>query len=115
VLSSHRALTAQISTLVSAWEWRSDDHILHFLPLHHVHGVVNKLCCALWIGATVEFVRFAAADVWKRFARGEAGTVFMAVPTIYSKLIEHYDTMEDADRRLAAAGAAKLRLMVRVL
>lgn len=26
--------------------------ILHVLPLHHVHGVVNKLLCPLWVGAT---------------------------------------------------------------
>ncbi|KAB0405017.1 hypothetical protein E2I00_013549, partial [Balaenoptera physalus] len=29
-----------------------DDVILHVLPLHHVHGVVNKLLCPLWVGAT---------------------------------------------------------------
>jgi len=26
--------------------------ILHVLPLHHVHGVINKLLCPLWVGAT---------------------------------------------------------------
>lgn len=38
--------------LVHAWAWTRDDVILHVLPLHHVHGVVNKLLCPLWVGAT---------------------------------------------------------------
>ena len=73
----------QITTLVTSWEWSADDHILHFLPLHHVHGFVNKLCCGVWAGATVEFLPFDGGEVWRRFAAGQGGTVFMAVPTIY--------------------------------
>ncbi len=58
----------------------------HFLPLHHVHGVVNKLCCALYSGATVDFVPFDPKEIWRRFGARQAGTVFMAVPTIYAKV-----------------------------
>lgn len=42
----------QITGLVEKWAWTNDDVILHVLPLHHVHGVVNKLLCPLWVGAT---------------------------------------------------------------
>lgn len=42
----------QITGLVDKWGWTKDDVILHVLPLHHVHGVVNKLLCPLWVGAT---------------------------------------------------------------
>lgn len=38
--------------LVHKWAWTKDDVTLHVLPLHHVHGVVNKLLCPLWVGAT---------------------------------------------------------------
>lgn len=38
--------------LVHTWAWTKNDVILHVLPLHHVHGVVNKLLCPLWVGAT---------------------------------------------------------------
>lgn len=38
--------------LVHKWAWTKDDVILHVLPLHHIHGVVNKLLCPLWVGAT---------------------------------------------------------------
>ncbi|KAG9341374.1 hypothetical protein JZ751_019480 [Albula glossodonta] len=52
VLSSHRNIQAMIQCLVSEWGWSKDDVILHTLPLHHVHGIVNKLLCPLWVGAT---------------------------------------------------------------
>lgn len=42
----------QVTGLVRSWAWSKDDVILHVLPLHHVHGVVNKLLCPLWVGAT---------------------------------------------------------------
>ncbi|KAF5924529.1 hypothetical protein HPG69_013828 [Diceros bicornis minor] len=40
-----------VTGLVRKWAWTKDDVILHVLPLHHVHGVVNKLLCPLWVGA----------------------------------------------------------------
>ncbi|EHA98949.1 Acyl-CoA synthetase family member 3, mitochondrial [Heterocephalus glaber] len=52
VLSTHGSLTATVTGLVHAWAWTRDDVILHVLPLHHMHGVVNKLLCPLWVGAT---------------------------------------------------------------
>lgn len=42
----------QTTGLVEKWEWKKEDVILHVLPLHHVHGVINKLLCPLWVGAT---------------------------------------------------------------
>jgi len=67
----------------TAWEWRVDDWILLVLPLHHVHGIINVLSCALWVGARCEMVaKFDAELAWGRIAAGEL-TLFMAVPTIY--------------------------------
>ena len=91
VLHSHRGLEAQITDLVASWQWSATDRILHFLPLHHVHGLINKLCCPLWAGATIEFTPFDPERVWRRimeqassdFDRADAVTCFMAVPTIY--------------------------------
>ena len=47
VVYSHAMIEAQMASLSQAWEWSSKDHILHCLPLHHVHGVVNVMLCAL--------------------------------------------------------------------
>ena len=45
-------IRSQITALVKAWEWKAADYIIHCLPLHHVHGIVNVLLCPLWVGAT---------------------------------------------------------------
>ncbi|XP_030044743.1 acyl-CoA synthetase family member 3, mitochondrial-like, partial [Microcaecilia unicolor] len=94
VLSTHRNIQAMVTDLVDEWEWKKEDVILHVLPLHHVHGVVNKLMCPLWVGATcVMLSEFSPQKVWEHFLKKRAPyiNVFMAVPTIYCKLIEYYD------------------------
>ena len=69
VVSTHANIQAQITTLAGAWGWRSEDSIPLFLPLHHVHGIVNVLGCALWSGARVDcFDSFDALAVLE--ARG---------------------------------------------
>ncbi|XP_073515287.1 malonate--CoA ligase ACSF3, mitochondrial [Phyllobates terribilis] len=95
VLSTHQNLSAMVSALVSEWSWTKSDCILHILPLHHVHGVVNKLLCPLWVGATcIMLPEFSPKEVWEHFLSTDSPSVnvFMAVPTIYSKLIDYYDS-----------------------
>ena len=111
-LSTHATLAAQISSLIEAWEWTERDAILLFLPLHHLHGIVNVLCCALWAGATCEMMpQFDAGKVWARLLEGGL-TLFMAVPTIYVRLVKAWreSTPEEQARMTAACRA--LRLMV---
>lgn len=112
VVTTHSNISAQIATLVEAWGWVPDDRILHVLPLHHVHGIINALSCALWVGACCEFLpRFEPATTWDRLASGEI-TVFMAVPTIYGRLIAAWESADAATRRAWSDGARRLRLMV---
>jgi malonyl-CoA/methylmalonyl-CoA synthetase len=111
-VSTHGAVAANIESLVAAWGWEPDDRILHVLPLHHTHGIVNALLCALWAGATCEMMaRFEADAVWERLAAGGI-TVFMAVPTIYRKLEQAWDGAPEETRAAWTAGARGLRLMV---
>src|SRR5260370_29744391 len=87
VVTTHANITAQIMSLVEAWEWSADDNILLCLPMHHVHGIINVVSCALWSGATCQMLpRFDANAVWERIA-GARMTLFMAGPTVYNKLI----------------------------
>ena len=112
VVTTHANLRAQIESLVEAWGWSADDRILHVLPLHHTHGIVNALLCALWVGATCEMLpQFDARRVWERLARGGV-TLFMAVPTAYAKLIAEWESASPAERERWSAGAGRLRLMV---
>ena len=112
VVTTHANIQAQVTTLVNAWEWRQDDHIPLVLPLHHVHGIINVLTCGLWSGARVTIhPRFDAGLVWDAIA-GDELTLFMAVPTIYSRLIAAWEAAP-ADRQAAlSAGCRKVRLMV---
>ncbi|MEQ8684305.1 MAG: acyl-CoA synthetase [Imperialibacter sp.] len=112
VVTTHANLEAQISTLVTAWGWTSTDHTLCILPLHHVHGIINVVSCALWSGAACEFLpSFSAEKVFSLFAAGQLN-VFMAVPTIYYKLIAHFESLEESERQQLTAVMKKFRLMV---
>ncbi len=112
VVSTHRNITAQITALIEAWQWSADDQIPLFLPLHHIHGIINVLCCALWAGARIDLISgFNAAVILNRVAK-ENYNVFMAVPTIYVKLIGALEQMPAAERSTAAAGFGAMRLMV---
>ena len=114
VVTTHANIAAQVTSLVAAWEWRADDWILLVLPLHHVHGIVNVLTCALWAGARCEMLaKFDAERVWARIAAGDL-TLFMAVPTIYGKLITAWEAAAPERRRAWSAGCAppRMRLMV---
>ncbi len=112
VVTTHANIEAQTTTLVDAWEWEQDDAILNILPLHHVHGIINVMSCALWSGACCEFLpKFDARKVWETIA-SEQLTLFMAVPTIYYKLITFWDKASPEEQQRLSSASSKLRLMV---
>jgi len=112
VVATHANLVSQVTCLNDAWGWVSNDRVLLVLPLHHLHGIVNVLTCALWAGAVCEMLpAFDADAVWDRLASGQL-TLFMAVPTVYRKLIAAWDAAPAERQRALGAGSAGLRLMV---
>ena len=113
VVTTHAGLAAQIASVAEAWEWSADDHILHVLPLHHLHGILNLLCSALWAGATCEMQDgFDVDAVWRRIAAADGLTLFMAVPTIYARLRNAWEAAPPAQREVMSEGCRRLRLMV---
>lgn len=111
-VTTHAGLRAQVTALVEAWGWTADDRILLVLPLHHVHGIVNVLTCALWCGAVCEILpRFDAEETWRVIESGRL-TLFMAVPTVYARLIAAYDAADPVRRERMSAGCRRMRLMV---
>ncbi|MBI4419796.1 MAG: AMP-binding protein, partial [Gemmatimonadetes bacterium] len=111
-VATHGNITAQVASLIEAWEWSADDHILLALPLHHVHGIINVLSSALWAGARCDLMpRFDAERVWALLADGTL-TLFMAVPTIYQRLIAAWEAAPTERRKAYSAGCARMRLMV---
>ncbi|RMJ11088.1 hypothetical protein CDV36_009262 [Fusarium kuroshium] len=134
VLLPQSVLTAQSRSLLEAWEYSPADHLLHVLPLHHIHGTVNAILTPLLAGSTIEFMfPFNADAVWKRLsapfltstANGASApkdkiTFFTVVPTVYSRLLSSHrhlapDAQEAARKaispenmRLAISGSAAL-------
>jgi malonyl-CoA/methylmalonyl-CoA synthetase len=111
-VTTHGNIAAQIETLITAWEWQADDVIPLFLPLHHVHGIINVLSCALCAGATVHAMPKLDLPTLCAQVAADTFSVFMAVPTIYVKLIDYLETLEDQDVEVICEGFANMRLNV---
>jgi malonyl-CoA/methylmalonyl-CoA synthetase len=112
VISTHGIVRAQIETLLEAWAWSDSDSIPLFLPLHHVHGIINVLCCALWAGASVDLYPKLDLPTLTDRVSADRYTVFMAVPTIYVKLIQHIESLDVDQRTRIGNGFANMRLNV---
>ena len=112
VVTTHQNIKFQTECLVDAWGWKSNDKILNILPLHHIHGIINVLSCALWSGASCEFLpKFDPKKVWEKLTNGEL-SLFMAVPTIYFKLIDFWESSLKKDKVKFSREIKNLRLMV---
>lgn len=93
VVLSFSNLRAQVDNMITAWKWSASDVILHTLPLHHVHGVINALLTPLNCGATIVMhPKFDAANVWSALLDKKSNVnIMMGVPTMYAKLLEDYE------------------------
>ncbi|KAI9306211.1 AMP-dependent synthetase and ligase [Cunninghamella echinulata] len=117
-VSTHSNINAQTSVLVEAWHWSSMDRIHHILPLHHVHGVINALCCPLYAGATVEMhEKFDTKKCFARWVETDTKkaprlTTFMSVPTVYSKLVQYYQSATIDDQKVYSKACQQFRFMV---
>ena len=69
--------------MVSVWEWSPQDVVLHVLPLHHVHGIVNLLMTPLYVGATcVMLPKFDAKEV--------TSLILERINMIQARLVNHF-------------------------
>ncbi len=102
-------LVSNADALVEQWGMRADDVLLHALPIFHVHGLFVALHCALFTGARMRFLpRFEVAAVIDAFPEC---SVFMGVPTLYSRLLDdpRLDHACCGRMRLFTCGSAPLR------
>ncbi|KAH6720902.1 hypothetical protein BKA61DRAFT_471314 [Leptodontidium sp. MPI-SDFR-AT-0119] len=130
VLLPQSVLTAQANSLVTAWNYTPKDHLLHVLPLHHIHGTVNAILAPLFAGSTIEFLfPFNASSTWSRFASPflpspsttspspsstSPITFFTVVPTVYNRLLSTFKdlTPEVQTAAKTAISPAHLRLNI---
>jgi malonyl-CoA/methylmalonyl-CoA synthetase len=105
---THRNLVSNARSLVSAWEFSERDVLLHTLPIFHVHGLFVANHCALTSGAKLLWRRrFDPQAVMRDLPRA---TVFMGVPTYYTRLLAQPDFGHSQCRgmRLFVSGSAPL-------
>jgi malonyl-CoA/methylmalonyl-CoA synthetase len=111
---SHANLASNALTLDEFWGFAAQrtagrqDVLLHALPLFHVHGLFVASHTALLAGArTLLLKRFDVALVLERLPRS---TVFMGVPTYYTRLLGEpsFDRVRCANMRLFVSGSAPL-------
>ncbi|MCE4556394.1 malonate--CoA ligase [Roseateles cellulosilyticus] len=102
---SHGNLLSNAQVLKTFWDWRSDDVLLHALPIFHVHGLFIASHGALLSGSRMLwFNKFDAPAVARRLPEA---TVFMGVPTLYVRLLQE-KTLDTRRMRLFISGSAPL-------
>ncbi|RZL00736.1 MAG: malonyl-CoA synthase [Rubrivivax sp.] len=112
-LLSHGNLLSNARTLLRQWDWRTDDVLVHALPIFHIHGLFVASHCALLSGTPMRWLnRFDAASVMLQIEDTAAprATVFMGVPTMYGRLLDTASLTPQAceGMRLFVSGSAPL-------
>ncbi len=105
---THGNLASNALALVEAWQFTAADVLLHALPIFHTHGLFVASHCALLSGARMIWLpRFERAAVMEHLSEA---TVFMGVPTYYTRLLTGEDFAREAcgNLRLFVSGSAPL-------
>ncbi|HEX3397544.1 MAG TPA: AMP-binding protein [Steroidobacteraceae bacterium] len=101
-------LASNAAVLAEAWRFRPDDVLLHALPLFHIHGLfvaINTVLASM--SSLLLLPKFDAAEALEYFPRS---TVYMGVPTHYTRLLQQRKLDRDttASLRLFVSGSAPL-------
>lgn len=105
---SHGNLAANGRDLQVTWKWRQDDVLLHALPIFHIHGLFVACHNVLLGGSKMFFLdKFDVKSIIQLLPKT---TVFMGVPTFYTRLLEQADFTHDTCQnvRLFISGSAPL-------
>ncbi|MEM9313009.1 MAG: malonyl-CoA synthase [Pseudomonadota bacterium] len=108
IMLTHGNLLANGETLVDAWGFQSTDRLLHALPIFHVHGLFVAVSCVMLSGASMRWL--AGYDAKQVLSYLSECTVFMGVPTYYTRLLAEPGLTADAcsGMRLFVSGSAPL-------
>jgi len=105
---SHGNLAANGLALRDAWGFTESDILLHALPIFHAHGLFVACHTVLLSGARMIWLaKFDAEQVIRHLPEA---TVFMGVPTFYTRLLDNPAFTSDvvAHMRLFTSGSAPL-------
>jgi len=104
---THSQLLASIAAALFSWDWRSEDVVVHALPLYHQHGL-GALHAALCTGSSAALLSHFDAVRLAATASAAGATVLFAVPAIYRRLVDVLETIPLSDA--AALRALRLRI-----
>jgi malonyl-CoA/methylmalonyl-CoA synthetase len=101
-------LASNAAALAAAWRFTASDVLLHVLPLFHVHGLFAALNTVLASGSSL--LLHGGFDARQALRYFPAVTVFMGVPTYYTRLLQlpELDRASSANIRLFVSGSAPL-------
>jgi malonyl-CoA/methylmalonyl-CoA synthetase len=105
---SRANLASNAATLAKAWRFSGRDVLLHVLPLFHIHGLFAAINTVLASGSSLLLLpKFDAASTLQHLAQA---TVFMGVPTHYTRLLQLPQLSREATAsvRLFVSGSAPL-------
>ncbi len=105
---THANLASGATTIAAYWGFSETDVLLHPLPIFHAHGLFIAAHSALLHGCTMHFMgRFNTSKIVELLP---ASTVMMAVPTIYSRLVQDPGLNRHvcSNMRLFTSGSAAL-------
>ncbi len=111
---TQKNLAHDAKNIIRIWEVSETDVLCHALPLFHVHGLCFALHTALIAGSHVLMLdRFSPQQVIDLLTKKEeeyVPTLFMAVPPMYSKLMDHVGKkqLDLGHMRLWTSGSAPL-------
>ncbi|WP_329263564.1 acyl-CoA synthetase [Streptomyces pseudovenezuelae] len=97
-----RAVATTLDALADAWQWTSEDVLVHGLPLFHVHGLVLGILGPLRRGGSVRHLgRFSTDGVARELNDG--ATMLFGVPTMYHRIAETLSGDPELVKSLAGA------------
>jgi malonyl-CoA/methylmalonyl-CoA synthetase len=102
VMHSHASAGSALAALKDCWRMTADDVVINVLPLFHIHGLEFATHLS-WLAGGCIWIE-DSFDGPKTLAAMRQGTVFMAVPAIYMRLLE------EAAFRAAAGTWTNIRL-----
>ncbi len=105
---THGNMRSNAEVLQKYWGWKPGDVLIHALPIFHVHGLFVAIHAALINGSRMIWLN--KFDPRRVIARLPEATVFMGVPTLYTRMLAEPSLTREAARnmRLFISGSAPL-------
>jgi malonyl-CoA/methylmalonyl-CoA synthetase len=82
---SHGSMRSNVLAFDQVLDWKSNDRLLHCLPVCHVHGLLIATHAMLYRGSSCIWLdKFSVTDFIQALPKA---TIVMGVPTIYNRLL----------------------------